>query len=178
MDESKLQETGTPPKMTAPDKMTLAELEKALKNPTPELIKELSRRAERAQGNCIHLETYNVNAAGFRVLAGDEEEYGPVAPYCGSCGTKNPSIPDVTRPENWGPMLVELLCGPGWRRGWAFYCSFSPEGLKVKELAIGAEDWYRDGQGRLQVRNDNLVHNPDPGVAVHLAFLKVKEGKK
>lgn len=168
--------------MTTPDKMTLAELEKALKSPTPGLIRELSKQVVVAQGNCAHEnvehkylgkpdywswecsdcpETWHFPKVEYfiKTLA----DKGRIKAEMES-KIKNP--PDVTRPKVFWPLagnctqvLIHQVAAP-----------FKPKSYIVN-LAnhIEGVGWFFGSS-----------QHPIPGAAVGVAFLKIKaqEGEK
>lgn len=128
--------------------MTLDELIKQAGSPTPEFLRELNKAVWEAQKNHHHGLRSGPSSSTF---------------YCVYCGV-NP-IPDYAKPENFWPLFMELV-GPiyrgivvGTRDGERIQFTF-PGFLKTGDLK--GYDWEILGY---------------PGIAVCLAYLKVKESE-
>ncbi len=144
--------------------MTLDQLIEAAQNPTPELIEEVSKRVWEALGNCVHV--------GIKGEVRVKGKHGIVNIYpyhCRKCDKplgyvgrgqweiKPFQIPDITKPENFWPLVVEkrLIIIPE--------SASNPEfpTYKAWHISIHEASWS--------------ITNKNPGLAVCLAYLKIKE---
>jgi hypothetical protein len=121
---------------------------------TPELIEELSKRVWEAQGNCAHRSeiTWERNDGEMFLRCENKE-----------CLTLK-DVPDITDPAVWGPL----------------FCS-NDKLLNIRKEHVNGH-WSLKDVIRYQITYQNphdgsrwTIKHEDPGVAVGLAILKIKE---
>lgn len=137
---------------------------------TDELIREAGKRVWEAQGNCAHRETTE-----------DIGSYGMAMVRCAGCNSfthkHHPlalDIPDITKPEVWGPILLILLTKPhcaciskadGPKGDGKYWVDLTGDPDDLEELE-NTLDAIIDGNC------SDLIMHEDLGLAIGFAFLR------
>lgn len=149
--------------------MTRPSLECA--KPTPELIREVSKRVYLAQGNeCSHDNTYEDDEQ----ITGIDSETGETIwlrqiqyiDVCKDCGKRGVYVPDITDPAVFWPLAWENNILIVKAKGLAGYL----DNAMLHNLVCT----FTQKEFNFSVA---IVPDENPGVAVGLAFLRIEEEK-